>query len=373
MKIDRKQLISLLAEKSGLDEQKAASQLDSLVERIREAAEEGKSFEVEDFGTFTVEDEELLFDPSETLQTEINQKYEGMKPIELMGAYREAGTPGEFTEGSEQVVEADEPGDDRRDRIKARAEKARKEAEHRARSGEDLPPSDAEAPAAEAETEETVEETGDTAFSQTGDSPLSQKRSREPLSALTSRIISIGAILIVFTAGAWMAWDAGWFGGDADTQQPMLQQPDNRPSMSQEPPPDADSPEDEQAAAEGDAADVSEQSGQETVSGDEEGIGGEDEPAPSVEYGLRGEFNPEPESFYTIVVHSIMERERSDEMAGELREDGYRVVVRTATVDGTEYWRVGIGQFESVSSAQQSAADLPEPYRSEHFIRNFQQ
>lgn len=368
MKIDREQLISLLADKSGLDERKAASQLDSLVERIREAAEEGKSFEIEDFGTFTVEDEELVFDPSETLQTEINQKYEGMKPIELMGAYRGSGAPGEFTESGEQVVEADEPGDDRRERIKARAEKAREEAEHRARSGEEL-----KTPAAEAETEETEEKTGDTDVSQTGDTPLSRKRSREPMSALTSRIISIGAILIVFTAGAWMAWDAGWFGGDADTRQPMLQQPDNRPSMSQEePPPEAVSPEDEEAAAEEDAADVSEQSGQETVSGDEDGTGGEAEPAPSADYGLRGEFNPEPESFYTIVVHSITERERADEMAGELRQEGYRVVVRAATVDGTEYWRVGIGQFESVSSAQQSSADLPEPYRTEHFIRNFQ-
>lgn len=342
MKIEREQLISLLAEKSGLDEQKAASQLDSLVGRIREAAEEGKSFEIEDFGMFRVKDDELVFDPSETLRTEINQKYEGMKPIELMGAYREAGVPGEFTESGEQVVEAEEPDEDRRDRIKARAEKARKEAEHRARAGQEM-----KTPASEAEPEGAEEETEDTAVSyagevsQPGDTPRTRKRSRAPLSALTSRIISIGVILIVFTAGAWMAWDAGWFGGNADTRQPMQQQPDNRPSMSQEPPPAETSP--------------------------------EDEPEPADSYGLRGEFNPETESFYTIVVHSMTERERADETAGELRQDGYRVVVRAATVDGTEYWRVGIGQFESVSTARQSVSDLPEPYSTEHFIRNFQQ
>lgn len=395
MKIDREQLTELLVEKSGLDEEQVASQLDTLVERIRNAAREGKSFHIEGFGTFVAKGEELLFEPDETLQTEVNQKYAGMKPIELIGAYRDRAA-GEAGADDENVVEAggEATTASRRDKIRARAEKARNEAARRAETeGEAEEPASTEQeetpapPVPETEgAEETVEPEKEKKVRPAGKETAKEgfkkaraegrkSRDRQPLSAVAARILGISLILFAVMAAGWWAWDAGWLEEETAPELPAVEEPDNRPSMSQE----QDQPLEAQQGGEEIQQQTdqqnSEQGDEQAVSGDESGqnaVSGGEATERQPAYGLRGETNAQLASFYTIVVHSLTNQSRADRMAEGLMEQGYRVSVRSATVDGTAHWRVGIGQFESVQSAREAAEDIPEPYRSDHFIRNFQ-
>lgn len=395
MKIDREQLTELLVEKSGLDEKQVASQLDTLVERIRQAAREGKSFHIEGFGTFAAKGEELLFEPEKTLQTEVNQKYAGMKPIELIGAYRDQAAAGAGAD-DESVVEAggETTPASRRDKIKARAEKARKEAARRAETeGEDeepVSPEPEEAPAspvpeperAEKAVEPKEEKSGRPAGKDTAKEGFikaraegRKSRDRQPISAVAGRIVGISLILFAVLAAGWWAWDAGWFEGDLAGEPPAVEEPDNRPSMSQEQDQPGEGQRGEEEARQQTGRQASEQGGGQGVSGDETGldaVSGGETSAQQPAYGLRGETDTQLASFYTIVVHSVRNQSRADQLAEGLMEQGYRVAIRSATVNGTAYWRVGIGQFESVQSASEAAEDVPEPYRSDHFIRNFQ-
>lgn len=84
MKIDRKKLVELLIEKTGMEKKAVESQLDELVSRIQDAAKKGKALEIKGFGLFYFSKKgELKFDPSEELKTEVNHKYTGMDPVEI--------------------------------------------------------------------------------------------------------------------------------------------------------------------------------------------------------------------------------------------------------------------------------------------------
>ncbi|MDZ7772661.1 MAG: SPOR domain-containing protein [Balneolaceae bacterium] len=376
MKIDREQLAALLAERSGLDKEEVQAQLDTLMERIRSAAKEGRSFEIEQFGTFRMEGGELSFEPSRTLRTEINQKYAGMKPIELIGAYKEQHVAGETPQGEEDVIAAgasDEKGeasrsfeldtgqadpadagsgkeDSRRSRIKARAAKARREAAHR--SGEE-----GQAQEKKGESAAVPPSSGEKTPSSRRDN-RHVKTSRDKRSGGSLGRIAAAVVLVVAVAAAgWVAWDSGLFdpaGPEAGESVQTPAEPDNRPSLSQ----------DEQAAGEQEAVQT-EQSGGEDVTT----AGGE---ASSSGYGLEGDMNTNLSSYYAIVVHSLADRTAAENRADQLRQQGYRVTVRTTTVGGTQYWRVGLGQFESITKAREAADGLSEPFRSDHFIRNIQ-
>jgi len=107
MTIDREKLIQLLVAKTGYDRERVEAQLSELISRIHEAASEGKSFEIEGFGIFTLQDDELNFEPADELRTEINHKYAGMEPIELIGAYGESEEEVETEPESEREAESD--------------------------------------------------------------------------------------------------------------------------------------------------------------------------------------------------------------------------------------------------------------------------
>lgn len=84
MKIDKKKLVELLVNKTGMEATEIEDQLEQLTRRIIDAAERGKALEIKEFGLFYFdEDGDLKFDPSKELSTEINFKYAGMEPVEL--------------------------------------------------------------------------------------------------------------------------------------------------------------------------------------------------------------------------------------------------------------------------------------------------
>ena len=86
-------------------------------------------------------------------------------------------------------------------------------------------------------------------------------------------------------------------------------------------------------------------------------------------YGLMG---PEDEVLigaYTIVVHSLRNERKSEIEKQRLENQGYKAT-RWSTVlsSGITTYRVGIGQFKSVSDAERAVEELPEPFRSNNFI-----
>ncbi len=86
-------------------------------------------------------------------------------------------------------------------------------------------------------------------------------------------------------------------------------------------------------------------------------------------YGLMG---PEDEVLigaYSIVVHSLRNERKSEIEKQRLENQGYKAT-RWSTVlpSGITTYRVGIGQFKSVSDAERAVEELPEPFRSNNFI-----
>lgn len=72
-----------MVENSGQDREKVEAQIAELITDIKKAFEEGEGYEVEGFGIFSKLGNNVMFIPSEELETEINYKYAGMEPIEL--------------------------------------------------------------------------------------------------------------------------------------------------------------------------------------------------------------------------------------------------------------------------------------------------
>jgi len=54
-----------------------------------------------------------------------------------------------------------------------------------------------------------------------------------------------------------------------------------------------------------------------------------------------------------------------------LEQGNYRTEIKEANVNGSTYYRIGIGQFETIDAAQKAVEELPEPYRSNNFISRF--
>lgn len=86
-------------------------------------------------------------------------------------------------------------------------------------------------------------------------------------------------------------------------------------------------------------------------------------------YGLMG---PEDEVLigaYTIVLHSVRNERKSEIEKQRLEEQGYKATRWSVELQsGVTTWRVGVGQFKSVSDAEDAVEKLPEPYQSNNFI-----
>lgn len=86
MKLSKSELIKLLSEHLGSDEDAVSSQLDKLVTDIQKSIAKGDPFVIQGFGTFTDSDEGIHFEVSPAFAAEINYSYEGMLPIDVDGA-----------------------------------------------------------------------------------------------------------------------------------------------------------------------------------------------------------------------------------------------------------------------------------------------
>lgn len=89
MTIDKQALIDLWAEQADLEQEDAEQKFNDLIAEINSQTKDGKSFVWPGLGEFYREDGKLRFDPTEELKTEVNYKYVGMQPIEVVEAYKD--------------------------------------------------------------------------------------------------------------------------------------------------------------------------------------------------------------------------------------------------------------------------------------------
>ncbi|GEM_PF-523091 len=109
MPISKDELIDLIAEKVDFDRDQVESEVNQLIQQIREKTGEGESFELEGFGRFYEKEGSLLFDPSDDLSTEMNYKYAGMEPVELAESNKDLPDEESVDEVSEAGEESSRP------------------------------------------------------------------------------------------------------------------------------------------------------------------------------------------------------------------------------------------------------------------------
>lgn len=374
MTIDKEKLISLLVDKTGLEEEQVEDQLSELISRIQQAAESGKSFEIEGFGTFRMDNDTLHFEPSDRLETEINNRYAGMKPIELIGAFKEPDAD-EIPDAPETAENDDDIWGLQKEKEIAEPEPPATEKTPDPAATEEAPvppadskgipgmPAEEKTPAEEVVTAKKTTETGKKKTKK----PAAKKKEEDPI----GRFLVAAVVVLAVGVGGWFVYDLGFRNetdtvADTRTSSPTLtlQQEPSSGSTERE--------EDEQESVSSEEEDS--ESREELNSGNEvpnnpENQGTEEDDDGNSPYGLYGTADDNITDGYTIVVHSLRSRQQADAMQSKLNREGYRIVVSEATINGEIYYRVGVGQFESVARAQQAVAELPDNYKDNHFIR----
>ncbi|SMO36895.1 SPOR domain-containing protein [Fodinibius sediminis] len=365
--VDREQLITLLAQRTGMDRDQVHLHFVKLIDQIQQTGSGRDSFDIEGFGRFTTVGDHLEFEPSDILSMEINNKYAGMRPIELIGAFKEpdgddipvADPPREEYEPLSEAESPEEQQDREEVGVLQKQEQEPPPAppvaqpEDAASPAEDRGDEPAEPEAVPVDEVKEEEQTG----------PGEKSLNKDPL----GKAVVIIVVILTLAVVGWLAYDLGLFGSaetgggspspgsnpPVEQQQSGTQQSEVTPNI---------------GAAEEDNASPAEQAGlQET----QDNLS----PASSVNtetYGLYGEPSRDlTNGFYTIVVHSLRTMELAEEKKQILVDEGFRTRINEADVNGRTYYRVGVGQFATVKAAQEAIRELPEPYKSNNFINRF--
>lgn len=390
MKIEKEQLIDLLSEQTGLDRSEVEENLNQLTGRIEEAANEGKSFTIESFGTFSLKEGELHFEADDTLQTEINQKYAGMKPIELIGAFQNKPEAEEGEEISAESVFGIEEAE--QEEAVAPAEPEPEEESPFQEEGGEKGPSfvfdeDADDEEEDFADDATLEEEmalkeelerveEEPALAVAGKEPVSKarKRKKEEESDSLGKMLTAAVVILAIGVAGWLVYDMGLMDGlfPGSGSQPVntsSQVQARVPSAGQGTantgqPSEGQTEEQAGQAEQNPANDVTTQAG----SGEAPNTDVAEASRQSM-YGLRGGAAPKATGGYTIVVHSLRDESTARSLISDFQTEGYRTVLQSAVVRGDTYWRVGLGQFRTVADANRAAAGLPEPLNSNYFVR----
>lgn len=394
MQIDKEKFIALLAEKTEAEEPKVKQQLDELISKIWEEAGEDAPFEIEGFGTFQMEDGVLQFEASENLETEINHKYAGMQPIELIGAFKdtpdvpvdkedvwgieestdkedapvekEAHTSGsdrdaETKEGQPEVE--DEPEQEPVSSFTFNKETSEKETSSEPENLEDEEQVEAEkgspVPHSSRDTETKKAEQKEQPVAATAASKKKTKREEaDPI----GKFLVAAVIVVALGASGWFVYDFGLLdsiiGGNAITESRTTQNTGTPPPGSQKT---------SSVSSTDRKQPVSEQKKDDDVSKSSSIA----ESSRQTIYGLRGGAVPQAPSGYTIVVHSLRSKSKAEEIEQSLKSEGYLTILTSGVVRGTTRWRVGLGQFKDVEDAKQAMSQLPSSYKQNNFIRKF--
>lgn len=369
MKNDRS-ITEVLAEELSISEQEASTLINQWSAKIQESLDNQGESKVEAFGTFKKSGGKVLFEPDEKFALEVNYKYAGMKPVEILPAYRKSGTeeqtgaqdiPAESDDVEEQSRKEPEKEQKKESPQEKLADKAEK-----SRTKESAEPEN-EQQTGEKEKEMQKSEKDDSSKKDVNPFKGSSAKEKETAGRLTNRPESkvrkaenssaygkkknntewliVGGLAVLLVAGILHFI----FFYDPTPQIPVA---DDRTSEETEP------------------AAVSDEDTDDPVEEEEMEVPVETEvpPDPPERWGYTGNYVPMDE-YITIVVYSLRNRERAEEQYDEINDAGLRATLNTFQPEaGTVNWRVGIGQFESVNEAEEAAGELPEPWNSEHFI-----
>src|SRR5699024_8019020 len=372
MNINKKQLISFISERTGMDRSEADDQLKKLIEHIQQVGEDQNKFHIEGFGTFTTVQDRLDFEPADVFETEINNRYAGMKPIELIGAYKEPQT-GEIPALEEEEAEKEashiDAEEDKKDEMAARSE-AQTRKDDEAEPPEVMPEKEEEPTEniVDQEPTETVTDKEEVTASESAaeQSQKTHKPSGKPSKDPIGRVMLIILIVLILAAAGWFAYDFGLFSEKQGSEQlpaqenPTQQQPEDAGAAETvDPTADPAAPVDNEGSPSGNETQRSIPAGNENG-----GASVDNKP-----YGLYGEPNTDlAGGYYTIVIHSLRTRELAEELAQKVDGPSFRINIKQVTIDGTTYFRVSIGQFKTNAAARDAISKLPEPLKSNNFI-----
>lgn len=350
MKIDKEKLIDMLVDKTGMEKEAVENQLGQLISRITDAAERGKALEIKGFGLFYFDEtNQLTFDASDELSTEISFKYAGMKPIEL-SPERDTSFIVDEDSVTEKKSEDDKVPDkesvfDPFDPLKQDGP-------------EDPPETDKTEIASEPEQPNDAKKEVLPKKEKSGAQKKAQKKSSNTINVM---MITIAAImLIAVLIGGYFYYTESVDSMTETGTQPSTEEQQLEPAP-EETPEIAENPEVIPDMEQIDPNAVTEEPA-------------EEEPIPQEQstYGLMGDVIDEANDGYSIVIHSFNDEENARSTAAGLNGDGYRVLVSSRSVSADTVWRVSIGQFQTLQNAVEAAGELPSPYNTQNFIQRIQ-
>lgn len=420
MTVNNKQLIDLLTQKTGLEPVEAEQQVYQLVKYVGNQLEAEGTCTIDGLGTFGLQGGELHFEADDLLTLEINHKYAGMKPIELIGAYKDIGeTPVPVTEAETPLPEPETKAEDQKEPeiTEAQVEVEKEEVPAAEEQEEPEIPDEILADATPEPEELLAPEENEVEPESEAEEPVKEPvlrkepagKSEEPTSPATKaeddkwkpkskprtmrsrkskssdafgKWLVAAVIVIAVGIAGWLVYDMGLNGG-AEDNGPNVTENSSADGLGAET--ESESSPDEDVAA----ADLSggTDSGQEPAGADEESLQDSSEPnagnstsniadiaeeSRQSAYGLRGGATPDVKDGYTIVVHSLRDEAKVRRVNNELQQQGYRTVIFSANVMDTTFWRLGLGQFKTIEDALEAAATLPDIYKQNHFVRRIQ-
>ena len=69
------------------------------------------------------------------------------------------------------------------------------------------------------------------------------------------------------------------------------------------------------------------------------------------------------------MLHSIPDTSRAEAEYQKLKEEGYKATLWQAEIENSQFnWRIGVGQFQTVTDAFNAVLELPPPYKNNNFI-----
>ena len=397
MKILHEDFVDLLASAMGSDKGEASQALSKWVAAVVKEIEENGSYYAAGLGTFRKEKGKLLFQPDETLSLEVNHKFAGMSSIEVSPP--QSTTPEESDEKSDEQVDTekkevpwtpdDEEGvEDELEKDETVPDYTSEEEESEIEEQEDETASEQDDEVTWDYEEESVEEPGkeeetDVAYKPGDIRPIGVSRSTghgdggdrtrksQRQGSFSDKLvwfvpvaaILIAAILLFFHFDG-LRLDRKHSEGPAVVQEKMpVSIPDEEEdTVAHE---IAPSPE----AVDEIPAETEEELSLDPVLDDDTAPADEVIADLILPYGLKG---PEDEVLigaYTIVLHSVRNERKSEIEKKKLEDQGFKATRWPAEhPGGGTTWRVGVGQFQNVSDAEQAVDELPEPYRSNNFI-----
>ncbi|HKI43775.1 MAG TPA: SPOR domain-containing protein [Balneolales bacterium] len=423
MAITHEQFIQLLAEKLGLNTEEVSDELNQLIDQIQQETAKGDEFTIDKFGIFKVKNGRLSFEVDPTFALEINFKYAGMTPVELKG-----GKTATVTDEEMGPLEKPEPEEE----ISAR-ESYEKEEIPKDESVEPESEEGAEEPEEEAQPEQESDWVPGEVAAEAGSSDTQQEEKkndrksdqerahiyRSPNRLLnddelpkrrTGLFVVIVLVLAVLFAGYYLIVQRGGAPvventvGESQGDSVYIRDDNVKPEVRNR---QRANEEDTTAGTAGItatapdstemASDMTNSSGDQSASmpkakkaaasntadvsasvAAKDSVAAKnimnDLTATSL-YGLHGKTSNDIGDYYTIVIASLRDQSKAQSVGKRWGTRNYRVVVAPGQVHGQTWYRVGLGQFSSISDAENAVKGLPNRLQDNkhHFIRRIHQ